>query len=558
MLNRFFQLEKHGANVRTEVLAGLTTFFTMAYILFVNPSMLAEGAAIVGGDGAKVLNGVFFATALASFVGTLLMAVHAKIPFAQAPGMGLNAFFTYTVMATYGYMYDQALGIVFISGLLFIVITVTGLRGMIVEAIPKNIKISISAGIGLFLAFLGLQNSGLVVDNGATLVSLVNFTGVSNPETRGAVMGAVLTVIGLVIIATLSALKVRGALLIGIVGATLIGIPMGVTVIPQSFTINFAGQFADFTEVSLFAFWPGLVSLFSGGSFAQSLFTLDTKSEYLTFESQTISVADAERKIADLRKDLGKSELLSPVSGVITAMNLDENMTTKTGETVAATIQDIYSLQTIINVDELDITKIELGQKVTLTLEALEDNTYYGTVSKIGMIGTVSNNFATFPVTIDIENPGEIMIGMSCEATVEIVNARNTLVLPVDMLQRGRDGYSVLVVTGGMQEPAEPEGEGGEAPQQQGGGMPGGGMPMGGMMMGNFGGAQQTGSAANLGVQTETRQVTVGLMNEDYAQILSGIEEGDWIASLVESTSMFQMMMTGGMAGGQGGPPAGR
>lgn len=276
MFNRFFHLEEHGTNVKTEFVAGVTTFFTMAYILFVNPELLSAGAGIVGEDAAKVLNGVFFATCLASFLGTFLMAVYAKIPFAQAPGMGLNAFFAFTVMAGYGFAYKQALGIVFISGLLFLLITLTGVRGMIVESIPRNIKISISAGIGLFLAFLGLQNSGLVVNNDATLVSMVNFSSIGILEHRQLVMGAILSIIGLIIISTLSALKVRGSILIGIIGATIIGIPMGVTRLPtpDTFQINFAQQFADFREVSFLTFGSGLASLFEGGGLWESILTL--------------------------------------------------------------------------------------------------------------------------------------------------------------------------------------------------------------------------------------------------------------------------------------------
>ncbi len=274
MLERTFKLKENGTTVRTEVIAGFTTFFTMAYILFVNPDLLSAGAGIVGEDAAKVFNGVFFATCIASFIGTLMMALYAKIPFAQAPGMGLNAFFAFTVMATYGYAYNQALGMVFISGILFLIITLTGLRAMIVACIPHNIKIAISAGIGLFLAFLGLQNAGIVVNHDATLVSLVNFSAISTPEMRATVMPAVLTFIGLILIAILSTLKIRGAILIGILATTVLGIPMNVTILPTDFSINFATQFTDFTQVSLFAFADGLTSMFSGKEFASALFTL--------------------------------------------------------------------------------------------------------------------------------------------------------------------------------------------------------------------------------------------------------------------------------------------
>ena len=171
-MENFFKLKENHTDVKTEVMAGLTTFFAMSYIIFVNPDLLATGADIVNaGSYQQVYNGVFFATCIAACIGTLLMGLYAKIPFAQAPGMGLNAFFAFTVMAGFGYGYSQTLGIVLISGLLFIAITAFGLREAIVDAIPVNVKTAISAGIGLFLAFLGLKTAGIVVDNPATFVS---------------------------------------------------------------------------------------------------------------------------------------------------------------------------------------------------------------------------------------------------------------------------------------------------------------------------------------------------------------------------------------------------
>ncbi len=278
MLEKYFQLKEHGTNVRTEVLAGITTFFTMAYILFVNPTMLAEGAGLAAGmNGADpaVQNGVFFATCISAFVGTALMAFLAKLPFAQAPGMGLNAFFAYTVMLGMGYSYSQSLAIVFISGILFITITVIGLREAIVRAIPANVKIAISAGIGLFLAFLGLQNAGISVNSDSTLVTLVNFSQISNPENHTAVVGAVLAVVGLLIIAALYHLKVKGSILIGIVAITLLGIPLGVTVIPESFNIQFGAQFNDFMTVSVGAFAGGFKDLFGETtSIVEGVFTV--------------------------------------------------------------------------------------------------------------------------------------------------------------------------------------------------------------------------------------------------------------------------------------------
>ncbi|TCL44453.1 NCS2 family permease [Harryflintia acetispora] len=253
MLERFFGLKEHGTTVRTEIIAGITTFVTMAYIIFVNPNMLSTGAAATGSDQQAVFNGVFFATCLSAFIGTALMGLLARVPFAQAPGMGLNAFFTFTVMIGMQIAYPQALAIVFISGCLFIIITVFGLREAIIRAIPKNIRIAISAGIGLFLAFVGLQGAGLVANSDSTLVNLVDFSKMSDPEMRTTVIGAIIAFLGIVIIAALSKLNVKGSILIGIVVCTILGIPFGITQLPENFTMNFGQQFHDFTTTSFLA-----------------------------------------------------------------------------------------------------------------------------------------------------------------------------------------------------------------------------------------------------------------------------------------------------------------
>lgn len=220
-MNDFFKLKENNTTVRTEIIAGITTFVTMAYILVVNPVYLS----VAGMD----FNAVFVATCISAAIGTLIMGLYAKLPFAQAPGMGLNAFFAYTVVGTLGYSWEAALAAVFISGLLFILLTVTGFRETIVEAIPNSLKHAIGAGIGLFIAFIGFQNSGIVVNSEATLITLGDF---SQPTTLLAIIGITLTVI-------LMAKKVRGGLLIGIIATTLIGIPMGVTdTTLTSFSLN--------------------------------------------------------------------------------------------------------------------------------------------------------------------------------------------------------------------------------------------------------------------------------------------------------------------------------
>ena len=207
-----FDPEKH--NVKTEIVAGITTFLTMAYILAVNPDIFSalEGMGMPKGA-------VFTATALAAIVGTLVMSLYAKKPFALAPGLGLNAFFVYTVCLTMGYSWQFALTAVFIEGLIFIILTVTNVREAIINAIPAAMKSAVSAGIGLFIAFIGLVNAGIIVDDGGTIIALGNITG--GP--------ALLAIVGLVITAVLMILKVPGSMLIGIIVTAIIGIPFGIT-----------------------------------------------------------------------------------------------------------------------------------------------------------------------------------------------------------------------------------------------------------------------------------------------------------------------------------------
>lgn len=212
MLKKLFGFDPKETTVRTELLAGITTFLTMSYILAVNPSMfgLLEG---------MPAGAVFTSTALAAVVGCMMMAFWGKLPFGLAPGMGLNAFFVFTVCMGMGYDWRFALTAVFIEGLLFILMTVSNIRGAIVNAIPASLRLAIGGGIGLFIAFIGMQNAGIIVNNDATLVSLGNITSGSG----------LLAVIGMIITSLLLAKKVPGALLIGVLLTALIGIPMGVT-----------------------------------------------------------------------------------------------------------------------------------------------------------------------------------------------------------------------------------------------------------------------------------------------------------------------------------------
>lgn len=211
MLEKIFKLKQHKTNAKTEVIAGITTFMTMAYILAVNPSILSAA----GMDATAVL----LATAIASFIATACMALMANKPFALSAGMGLNAYLAYTVVIGMGYTWQIALLAVFIEGLIFIVLSLTNVREAIFNAIPLTLKRGVSVGIGLFIAFIGLQNAGLSVDS-STLVTITNFT--DNFKTHG--ICALLAVVGLLLTAVLHILKVKGAILIGIVGTWLLGI----------------------------------------------------------------------------------------------------------------------------------------------------------------------------------------------------------------------------------------------------------------------------------------------------------------------------------------------
>jgi len=207
-----FDPEKH--SVKTEIIAGITTFLTMAYILAVNPDIFSNLEAMGMPKGA-----VFTATALAAIVGTLVMSLYAKKPFALAPGLGLNAFFVFTVCLGMGYSWQFALTAVFLEGIIFILLTVTNVREAIINAIPASLKNAIGAGIGLFIAFIGLVNAGIIVDDGGTIINLGTITGGE----------ALLAIIGLILTSVLLVFNVPGALLIGIIVTAIIGIPFGLT-----------------------------------------------------------------------------------------------------------------------------------------------------------------------------------------------------------------------------------------------------------------------------------------------------------------------------------------
>ncbi len=218
-LERRFKLSEHGTDAKTEILAGITTFMTMAYILIVNPSILSEAGMDWGG-------GVFTATALSSIIATLMMAFYANYPpFVLAPGMGgLNAFFTYSVVLGMGKSWQFALTAVFLEGIIFIILSAFKVREAIFDAIPMNLKKAVSVGIGLFIALIGFVNAGIVETGDGTILGLGNLTS----------KGPLLALIGLLIMGVLLAKNVKGALLIGILAATIIGIPMGITQLPEA------------------------------------------------------------------------------------------------------------------------------------------------------------------------------------------------------------------------------------------------------------------------------------------------------------------------------------
>ncbi len=211
MLTKLFGFKKGEMNVRTEIFAGITTFLTMAYILAVNPNIL--------GDTGMDKGALFTTTVIISGFATIFMGLYAKLPFALAPGMGLNAFFAYTVCLVLGYSWQFALTAVFIEGIIFIILTLTNIREKLVYLIPDTLKNSISAGIGLYIAFIGLKSAGVIVNNDATLVSLGKIT-------SGAPL---LCIIGIILTSVMLIKNVKGGLLIGILATTIIGIPMGVT-----------------------------------------------------------------------------------------------------------------------------------------------------------------------------------------------------------------------------------------------------------------------------------------------------------------------------------------
>jgi AGZA family xanthine/uracil permease-like MFS transporter len=249
MISRYFKFQELGTNYKTEIIAGFTTFMAMAYIIFVQPAVLQ----VAGMD----FDAVFVATCLASFIATMIMGLYAKYPIALAPGMGENFFFVYTVVLTMGLTWQAALGAVLISGIVFVVLTFLRIREMIINAIPESLKHGIAGGIGLFVAFIGFVQAGIVIKSPGGIVALGN---VLSPP-------VILSIIGLLIIAILFALRVKGAILIGMIATAIIGIPMGIvkfqgfaslppSIAPTFFKLDLLGTFkmGGITVILIFLF----------------------------------------------------------------------------------------------------------------------------------------------------------------------------------------------------------------------------------------------------------------------------------------------------------------
>ena len=251
-ISKFFRLKEHSTNVKTEAVAGATTFFTMAYIIFVNPSILSASG--------MSWDGVFVATIIATVIGTLIMGLFANVPYAVAPGMGLNAFFTYTVCFSLGFAWQEAMAMVFICGIVNILITVTKVRKHIIKSIPKSLQLAIGGSIGLFIAYIGIKNAGFL-NYVSTSEGMTPGVGIVPELAHFDNAGILIALAGLIIIVVLMLLKVKGAMLIGIISATVIALIAGFVELPANIFENKAGAVSEVA----FSFFgnPGLGSMFS-------------------------------------------------------------------------------------------------------------------------------------------------------------------------------------------------------------------------------------------------------------------------------------------------------
>ena len=312
-MEKVFKLKEHGTTFQREIIAGLTTFLTMAYILAVNPAMLGSI-----GDG-MTAEAVFTATVIASAIGTLVMAFAANLPIALAPGMGLNAFFTYTVVFYMGYSWRVALTAVFLEGILFIILSLLKVREAIINAIPVNLKKAVAVGIGLFITLIGFANAGIVVNDGGTIIGLGNVTS-GHP---------LLALLGFIIIVVLHTLKIPGSILIGVLLTTVLGIPLGITVIPERWSpVGTPAQpllFAfDFSPSMLLSF--KFFTVFFTFLFVDIFDTLGT----LVGVTQEAGLLDKDGKIPRVRQ-----ALLSDAIGTVAGASLGTSTVTSYVESAA-------------------------------------------------------------------------------------------------------------------------------------------------------------------------------------------------------------------------------
>lgn len=299
-LDRFFKISELNSSVRVELLAGLTTFMAMSYIIFVNPSMLSETG--------MPKDAAFVATILAAVFGTLFMGLGVNMPIALAPGMGINAFFVYTVVLGMGMNWQTALGCVFISGITFLILTVSHLRERIIEAVPQNLKLAIGVGIGMFIAFIGFKNAGIVVDNPATLVALGDMT---KTETM-------LSCAGLLVMGTLMVLKVQGAILIGIIATTVLGMIVGVGPVPSGVTGVVSLDIPSIEPIFMHldikaAFAYGLLSVL----FTMTMVDLFDAMGSIIGLSRKAGFVDSNNKIKHLNKALIADSCSTTLSGIL-------------------------------------------------------------------------------------------------------------------------------------------------------------------------------------------------------------------------------------------------
>jgi AGZA family xanthine/uracil permease-like MFS transporter len=331
-LESYFKLSENHTTVKTEIIAGITTFITMAYIIIVNPNVLrasgmnshhlildAANKATVSND--SIVASIFVATCIAAAIGTLIMGLYANLPFAQASGMGLNAFFTYSVCIGMHYTWQQALAAVFISGILFIIITVTSIREKIVDALPQNLKLAISGGIGLFIALIGFKNGGIIVSNPDTLVSFGKFDN----------SGVILTLIGIAIIAILMSRKVKGSMLIGIIATTIIGFPLGITkgihldkifntnisLSPTFLKMDFSGLFhhtsGNIAGAGFFGAFLSIIMVVLTFSLVDLFDTIGT----LVGTAQKANMVDKDGKVKNMSKALVSDAVATTVGAVL-------------------------------------------------------------------------------------------------------------------------------------------------------------------------------------------------------------------------------------------------